>query len=311
MKKILVTGGTGFIGTHLCKELVKNKNNYVISLDNFNSGQKKNLIYFKNKINFKFIKHNIQKKISIDADEIYNLACPASPKIYQEDPVYTIKTCIIGTLNLLENAKKYNSKFFQASTSEVYGNPSLHPQPESYWGNVNPIGIRSCYDEGKRGAETLCFDFHRQYNLQIKVARIFNTYGPHMYQFDGRVISNIILQALKNKEINIYGDGQQTRSFCYIDDLISGITKLMSTKKNFLGPVNLGNPNEISILSIAKKIIKLTNSKSKIIYKKLPKDDPIRRKPNINKAKKELKWYPKIDLDLGLIKTIKYYKNLD
>tara|TARA_B100001059_G_scaffold168738_1_gene168565 strand:+ start:1663 stop:2598 length:936 start_codon:yes stop_codon:yes gene_type:complete len=310
MKKIIVAGGAGFIGVHLCKKLLENKNNFVICLDNFYSGQKKNLELFKNKNNFKFIRHDINKKISIPADEIYNLACPASPKFYQEDPVYTIKTCIIGTSNLLDNALKFNAKFFQASTSEIYGNPIYHPQREKDWGNVNPIGVRSCYDEGKRGAETLCFDFNRQFNLSVKVARIFNTYGPHMYKYDGRVISNIILQALKNKEINIYGSGKQTRSFCYIDDLILGITKLMRTNKKYLGPVNLGNPNETSILSIANKIKKLTKSKSKIVFKKLPKDDPIRRKPDINKAKKELKWHPKVYIDDGLIKTIKYYYKL-
>jgi UDP-glucuronate decarboxylase len=310
MKKIIVAGGVGFIGVHLCKKLLENKNNLVICLDNFYSGQKKNLELFKNKKNFKFIKHDINKKISIPADEIYNLACPASPKFYQEDPVYTIKTCIIGTSNLLDNALKFNAKFFQASTSEIYGDPIYHPQHEKDWGNVNPIGVRSCYDEGKRGAETLCFDFNRQFNLSVKVARIFNTYGPHMYKYDGRVISNIILQALKNKEINIYGNGKQTRSFCYVDDLILGITKFMRTKKSFLGPVNLGNPNETSILSIANKIKKLTKSKSKIVFKKLPKDDPTRRKPDINKAKKQLKWHPKVHIDEGLIKTIKYYYKL-
>lgn len=310
MKKIIVAGGAGFIGFHLCKKLLENKNNFVICLDNFYSGHKKNLESFKDKKNFKFIKHDINKKISIPADEIYNLACPASPKFYQEDPVYTIKTCIIGTCNLLDNAVKFNAKFFQASTSEIYGNPIFHPQREKDWGNVNPIGVRSCYDEGKRGAETLCFDYNRQFNLSVKVARIFNTYGTHMYKYDGRVISNIILQALKNKEINIYGNGKQTRSFCYVDDLISGITKFMRTKKSFLGPVNLGNPNETSILSIANKIKKLTKSKSKIAFKKLPKDDPTRRKPDINKAKKYLNWYPKVRLDEGLIKTIEYYYNL-
>ena len=310
MKKILVAGGAGLIGTHLCNKLLKNPKNFVYCLDNLYSGQKKNIKNFLKRKNFKFINHNILKKISLNTDEVYNLACPASPKFYQKDPVFTIKTCIIGTANLLDNALKYNAKFLQASTSEVYGNPLIHPQKENYWGNVNPIGVRSYYDEGKRGAETLCFDYHRQYKLPIKVVRIFNTYGLFMNKNDGRVISNFIIQALDDKNITVYGNGNQTRSFCYVSDLIEGLERFMKKGKNICGPINLGNPREITIIDIAKKIIKITNSKSRIVFKKLPNDDPEKRRPNISYAKKIINWSPEVSLDKGLIKTVNYYRGL-
>jgi len=306
MKKILVTGGAGFIGSHLCKKFLQ-YNYKVICLDNLFTGTLDNIKDFLDNPNFEFIEHDINNYIDIKVDEIYNFACPASPVHYQIDPIYTMKTNFIGTLNLLELAKKNNSMFLHASTSEVYGNPLEHPQSENYFGNVNIIGPRSCYDEGKRISETLCFDFYRKNNLNIKVIRIFNTYGPNMLEKDGRVISNFIVQAIKNQDITVYGCGKQTRSFCYISDLIDGILK-MSEINNFTGPLNLGNPDEYSIIDLANIIIKLCNSKSKIIFKELPKDDPERRKPNIDLAIKKLNWTPKINLEKGLQKTIEYFR---
>ncbi len=303
MKKILVAGGAGFIGSHLIKRLL-NESNYVICLDNFLTGQKENIIDFKN--NFKLIKHDIINPIDIKVDEIYNLACPASPKQYFKYPIYTTKISVFGTLNLLELAAKYNAKYLQASTSEIYGDPLIHPQTEEYFGNVNPIGPRACYDEGKRCAETLCSDFKREKNLNIKIVRIFNTFGENMSKNDGRVISNFIIQALKNENLTIYGDGKQTRSFCYVDDLVNGLIKMMNS--NYFGPINLGNPEEYTILEVAKKIIKLTNSKSKIIFLDALQDDPKLRKPNINKAKQLLNWSPEISFEEGLKKTISYFK---
>ncbi len=303
MKKILVAGGAGFIGSHLIKRLL-NEGNYVICLDNFLTGQKENIIDFKN--NFKLIKHDIINPIDIKVDEIYNLACPASPKQYFKYPIYTTKISVFGTLNLLELAAKYNAKYLQASTSEIYGDPLIHPQTEEYFGNVNPIGPRACYDEGKRCAETLCSDFKREKNLNIKIVRIFNTFGENMSKNDGRVISNFIIQALKNENLTIYGDGRQTRSFCYVDDLVNGLIKMMNS--NYFGPINLGNPEEYTILEVAKKIIKLTNSKSKIIFLDALQDDPKLRKPNINKAKQLLNWSPEISFEEGLKKTISYFK---
>jgi len=302
LKKILVAGGAGFIGSHLIKRLLK-EGNYVICIDNLLTGQKENIQFKKN---FKFINHDITNPIDIKVDEIYNLACPASPKQYFKYPIYTTKISVIGTLNLLELASKYNAKFLQASTSEVYGDPLVHPQHEEYLGNVNPIGPRACYDEGKRCAETLCSDFKREKNLNIKIVRIFNTFGPNMRKDDGRVISNFIIQALQNKNLTIYGDGTQTRSFCYVDDLVDGLIKMMDSK--YFGPINLGNPEEYTILEVAKKIINFTNSKSSIQFLNKLEDDPKLRKPDINKAKKLLNWYPKISFDEGLKKTIEYFK---
>ena len=307
MKKILVTGGAGFIGSHLCKRLL-NENNYVICLDNFFTGRHRNIKDLVNKSNFELIEHDIVIPIDIEVDEIYNLACPASPPHYQYDPIKTMKTSVLGIINMLELAKKYKAKILQASTSEVYGDPQIHPQLESYWGNVNPVGIRSCYDEGKRCAETLLMDYHRRENIDIKIVRIFNTYGPNMTPDDGRVVSNFILQALRNEDITIYGNGTQTRSFCYVDDLVDGLIKMMEA--NFTGPINLGNPSERSILDFAKLIIDFTNSKSQIIYKPLPSDDPIRRQPNIGLAKEKLNWQPKIDIYEGILKTTEYFKLL-
>ena len=306
MKTILVAGGAGFIGSHLCKKLLE-KENKVICVDNLLTGQKKNLINHKN---YLFINHDITNSININIkiDEIYNLACPASPKHYFKYPIYTTKISVIGTLNLLELAYKHNAKFLQASTSEVYGDPQTHPQNEDYFGNVNPIGPRACYDEGKRCAETLCSNFKREKNLDIKIVRIFNTYGPNMRVDDGRVISNFIIQALKNKDITIYGDGKQTRSFCYVSDLIDGLIKMMES--NEYGPINLGNPEEFTILDVAKKIIKLTDSKSKLKFLDSLEDDPKLRKPDITKAKTLLKWKPKISFEEGLQKTIKYFKEV-
>lgn len=307
MKKILVAGGTGFVGTNLCKELL-NRKYFVYCLDNNITGDKKNIDQFKKNKNFKYIKHDVNNYIKLDVDIIFNLASPASPKQYQIDPVFTITTNFNGTLNLLKLAKLNNAIFLQASTSEIYGDPLVHPQKENYWGNVNPIGVRSCYDEGKRSAETLCFDFIRQHSVNVKVLRIFNTYGPYLKKGDGRVVSNFIYQSLNNKNITIFGSGNQTRSFCYIDDLVEGMISLIKTKKSFNGPVNIGNPNEISINKLARTIIKLTNSKSKLIHKNLPEDDPEKRKPNINLAKKMLNWKPKTDLNTGLMQTIEYFK---
>lgn len=305
-KRILVTGGAGFIGSHLCEKLLE-QGNYVVCLDNFFTGSKSNVNHLLSDSNFELVEHDIVEPFDIKVDEIYNLACPASPPHYQYDSVKTTKTSILGIINMLELAKKYNSKILQASTSEVYGNPIVHPQVEGYWGNVNPIGVRSCYDEGKRCAETLMMDYHRQYNVQTRIVRIFNTYGTNMDKNDGRVVSNFIVQALKNEDITIYGDGSQTRSFCYVSDLVDGIIKMMNNSQNFIGPVNLGNPSERTIFDFAKLIIELTNSNSKIVFKSLPADDPIQRKPDITLAKKELNWGPKIDIEKGLEKTIKYF----
>ena len=307
-KKILIAGGAGFIGSHICEKLVL-QDNKVFCVDNLLTGKKNNIKHLLNTKNFKFIKKDINQKIFLNVDEIYNLACPASPPKYQKNPVETVKASVLGSINLLELAKKVNAKILQASTSEIYGNPKEHPQKETYNGNVNPIGIRSCYDEGKRCAETLFFDYHRQKKVKIKVARIFNTYGPKMDFFDGRVISNFIVQCIKNKNLTIHGKGKQTRSFCYVDDTVDALIKFMNLKSNFTGPLNLGNPYEINIFKIAKKIKKLTNSKSKIIFLNLPVDDPIKRKPDISLAKKKLKWKPKISLEIGIKKTIKYFKS--
>ena len=308
-KRILVTGGAGFIGSHLCEELLK-RGNEVICVDNFFSGSKQNIIHFLDNPYFEIIRHDITFPLYVEVDEIYNLACPGSPIYYQLDPVQTTKASVIGAINMLGLAKRLKIKILQASTSEVYGDPKVHPQSESYCGNVNPIGLRACYDEGKRCAETLFFDYYRQLKIKIKVIRIFNTYGPKMQPDDGRVVSNFIIQSLKNKDITIYGDGKQTRSFCYIDDLIEGMIKMMNSREKFVGPVNLGNPNELTILDLAEKIIELTHSKSKIIYKPFLDDDPKQRQPNINLARKELKWEPKIQFEEGIKKTIDYFEGL-
>ena len=307
MKKILVTGGAGFIGSHLCKKLI-DEGNDVLCIDNYFTGTKENITELFSSPYFEAIRHDICFPLYVEVDEIYNLACPASPVHYQHDPVQTTKTTVHGAINMLGLAKRTNARILQASTSEVYGDPSIHPQVEDYWGNVNPIGPRSCYDEGKRCAETLFFDYQRQHDLDIKVVRIFNTYGPNMHPNDGRVVSNFIMQALTNKDITVYGNGDQTRSFCYIDDLINGMMSMMSSKKGLNGPINLGNPVEFKIKELAMMIIKLTNSKSKIINKELPIDDPVRRRPDISKAKKELDWEPKIDVMDGLKETIDYFK---
>ena len=308
-KKCLVTGGAGFLGSHLCKRLLI-EGNEVIAVDNFYTGTKDNIVELLDNPNFELVRHDITFPLYVEVDEIYNLACPASPIHYQLDPVQTTKTSVHGAINMLGLAKRLKAKILQASTSEVYGDPQVHPQPESYMGNVNVIGPRSCYDEGKRCAETLFFDYYRQYNLRIKVARIFNTYGPNMQPNDGRVVSNFIMQALQDKPITIYGNGSQTRSFCYVDDLIEAFFRLMDSPDDFTGPVNTGSPVEFSIKELAEKIIKLTDSKSKLVYEKLPDDDPIQRQPDINLAKAKLGWEPKIHLEEGLIKTIHYFENL-
>lgn len=307
MKKILVTGGAGFIGSHLCKKLLDDGND-VLCIDNYFTGTKENISSLFKSTYFEAIRHDICFPLYVEVDEIYNLACPASPIHYQHDPVQTTKTTVHGAINMLGLAKRINARILQASTSEVYGDPDVHPQVENYWGNVNPIGPRSCYDEGKRCAETLFFDYHRQHDLDIKVVRIFNTYGPNMHPNDGRVVSNFIMQALTNEDITVYGNGEQTRSFCYIDDLINGMMKMMSSNKKITGPINLGNPVEFKIIELAQMIIKLTNSKSKIINKGLPTDDPIRRKPDISRAKKLLDWEPGINVIDGLKTTIDYFK---
>ena len=307
--RILVTGGAGFIGSYLCEKLI-DEGNEVICVDNFFTGSKQNIIHLLNNPYFEIVRHDITFPLYIEVDEIYNLACPASPVYYNFDPVQTTKTSVMGAINMLDLAKRLKIKILQASTSEVYGDPEVHPQTESYRGNVNPIGPRACYDEGKRCAETLFFDYYRQLRIKIKVIRIFNTYGPKMQPDDGRVISNFIVQSLNNKDITIYGDGSQTRSFCYVADLVEGIIKMMNSREDFIGPVNLGNPKEFSILELAKKIIKLTDSKSKIIYNPLPEDDPKQRQPNIELANKELNWEPKIQLDEGLKRTINYFERL-
>ncbi len=309
-KRVLVTGGAGFLGSHLCKKLLKEGND-VICLDNFYTGTKDNIVNLLPYPHFELLRHDVTFPLYVEVDEIYNLACPASPIHYQHDPVQTTKTSVHGAINMLGLSKRTGAKFLQASTSEVYGDPTIHPQVESYWGNVNPIGTRSCYDEGKRCAETLCFDYHRQHKNRVKVARIFNTYGPNMHPNDGRVVSNFIIQALNNKDITIYGSGNQTRSFCYVDDMIDGFIRLMDSDDSFVGPVNLGNPIEFTMKELAEKIISLTDSTSKLIYFPLPEDDPTQRKPDITLAKKVLDWEPKIELEEGLLKTIDYFKKLE
>ena len=308
MKKILVTGGAGFIGSHLCKKLIEDGND-VLCVDNYFTGTKKNINELFSNPYFEMVRHDICFPLYVEVDEIYNLACPASPIHYQFDPVQTTKTSVHGAINMLGMAKRLNAKIFQASTSEVYGDPKIHPQKEDYWGNVNPIGPRSCYDEGKRCAETLFFDYYRQHKLNIKVARIFNTYGPRMLHNDGRVVSNFIIQSLKGKDITIFGNGNQSRSFCYVDDLIDVIEKFMATEKGFTGPLNIGNPNEFTMIELAEIILDLTNSKSKIVFNKLPEDDPKKRQPDISIAKQELGWEPKIELKEGIIKTIEYFES--
>ena len=307
-KRILVTGGAGFIGSHLCETLLE-QDNEVICLDNFFSGRKENINHLRSNLRFEIIRHDVTEPILLEVDQIYNFACPASPGFYQYNPVKTVKTSILGALNMLGLAKRVKARILQASTSEVYGDPKVHPQKEDYWGHVNCIGVRSCYDEGKRVAETLMYDYHKQNNVDTKIIRIFNTYGDRMLPNDGRVVSNFIVQALQGHDITVYGDGAQTRSFCFVDDLVAGIIKMMN-KDDFTGPVNLGNPGEFTILELAEKVIKLTNSNSKIINKPLPQDDPMQRKPDISLAKEKLGWEPKIDLEEGLKRTIKYFKGV-
>ena len=306
-KRILITGGAGFIGSHLCERLLE-EGEEVLCVDNFYTGRKANIAHLIPNPFFEIVRHDICFPLYVEVDEIYNLACPASPIHYQFNPVQTTKTSVHGAINMLGLAKRVHAKILQASTSEVYGDPSVHPQEESYWGNVNPIGIRSCYDEGKRCAESLFFDYHRQNNIEIKIARIFNTYGPRMHPNDGRVVSNFIMQALKDEDITIYGDGSQTRSFCYVDDLVDGLIKLMNSPKDCTGPINLGNPNELTILQLAEEIIKLTNSCSRIAFAPLPQDDPKLRRPMIERAKIELNWQPGTNLYEGLTSTIAYFK---
>ena len=306
-KRVLVTGGAGFLGSFLCERLLKEGCD-VVCVDNFYTGTKRNIIHLMENPYFEFIRHDITFPLYLEVDEIYNLACPASPVHYQNDPVQTTKVNVHGSINMLGLAKRLKAKILQASTSEVYGDPTVHPQTESYWGNVNCIGIRSCYDEGKRCAETLFFDYHRQHNLSIRVVRIFNTYGPRMHPNDGRVVSNFILQALRNHDITVFGDGSQSRSFCFVDDLVDGMIRMMNAPDDFSGPVNIGNPNEFSIMELAGKVIGLTGSKSKIIYQPLPEDDPLQRQPDIALAKERLGWEPKIQLEEGLKRTIEYFK---
>jgi len=308
-KTVLVTGGAGFLGSHLCEKLL-DQGHEVICVDNCFTGNKENVYHLVSNPRFEFLRHDITFPLYVEVDEIYNLACPASPIHYQFDPVQTTKTSVHGTINMLGLAKRVKARFMQASTSEVYGDPAIHPQPESYWGHVNPIGRRACYDEGKRCAETLCFDYHRQHGLNIKVARIFNTYGPRMYMHDGRVVSNFIVQALQNKPITIYGDGTQTRSFCYVQDMIEGFVRLMELENGFTGPVNLGNPGEFTILELAEQVIDLTNSKSDLVFEPLPEDDPRQRKPDISLAREELGWEPGVRLREGLMKTIEYFDSI-
>ena len=304
-----MTGGAGFLGSHLCQRVL-NEGNEILCLDNFFTGTRENVLHLMDDHHFELIRHDVEFPVHLEVDEIYNLACPASPPHYQHNPIHTNKTSVLGAINMLGLAKRNYAKIMQASTSEVYGDPHVHPQTEDYWGNVNPIGIRSCYDEGKRCAETLFFDYHRQHDLRIKVARIFNTYGPNMHPHDGRVVSNFIIQALKGEDITIYGDGSQSRSFCYVDELIDGFVRLMASGDHFTGPVNLGNPVEFTIKELAEKVIEMTNSKSKLSLHPLPQDDPKQRQPSIELAKKELGWEPKIKLEEGLVKTISYFDNL-
>jgi UDP-glucuronate decarboxylase len=309
-KRILVTGGAGFIGSHLCERLV-NEGHHVICVDNFFTGSKDNVKQLAGNDNFELIEHDITEPLDVKADLIYNLACPASPPHYQYDPIKTTKTSVLGSINMLELAKKLGVRIFQASTSEVYGDPEVHPQPESYWGRVNPIGIRSCYDEGKRVAETLFFDYHRQHKLDIRIIRIFNTYGPNMNPDDGRVVSNFIVQALRGDDITIYGDGTQTRSFQYVDDLVEGMVRMMDNENGFTGPVNLGNPDEFTIKELAEKVVAMVpGTKSKVVYKELPQDDPKQRQPDISLAKEKLGWEPGVKLEDGLKKTIPYFRQL-
>ncbi|MGD2098725.1 MAG: SDR family oxidoreductase [Desulfobacterales bacterium] len=308
-KRVLVTGGAGFLGSFLCERLLNEKCD-VVCVDNFYTGTKRNIVHLLDNPYFELVRHDITFPLYLEVDEIYNFACPASPIHYQNDPVQTTKVNVHGSINMLGLAKRTHAKILQASTSEVYGDPAVHPQTEDYWGNVNCVGIRSCYDEGKRCAETLFFDYYRQHDLNIRVVRIFNTYGPRMHPNDGRVVSNFILQALKNEDITVYGDGRQTRSFCYVDDMIDGVIRMMDARDGFTGPVNLGNPEEFTILELAEKIIALTQSNSKIVFKPLPQDDPLQRKPNIALAQKKLKWEPQIPLDKGLKQTIDYFKTL-
>lgn len=308
-KKILVTGGAGFIGSHLCERLL-NEGNEVLCLDNYFTGSKDNIVHLLNNPYFEIIRHDIVHSFHADVDEIYNLACPASPIHYQYNAIKTIKTSVMGAINMLGLAKRLRAKVLQASTSEVYGDPHVHPQPESYWGNVNPIGIRSCYDEGKRCAETLFMDYHRQNGVRIKIIRIFNTYGPNMNPNDGRVVSNFIVQALKGEDITIYGDGSQTRSFQYVDDLVEAMVRMMATDDSFVGPINTGNPGEFTMIELANLILELTNSKSKLVFQPLPSDDPKQRKPDITLAKEKLGWEPQIKLKDGLVKTIEYFDRI-
>jgi UDP-glucuronate decarboxylase len=308
-KKILVTGGAGFLGSHLCERLLR-EGNEVVCIDNYFTGQKQNVVHLLSNPFFELIRHDVTMPFFIEVDEIYNLACPASPVHYQYNAIKTVKTSVMGAINMLGLAKRIKARILQASTSEVYGDPEVHPQVESYWGHVNPIGIRSCYDEGKRIAETLFVNYHQQNNVRIKIMRIFNTYGPRMHPNDGRVVSNFIVQALKGQDITIYGDGSQSRSFCYVDDLLEGMIRLMNSREDFTGPVNIGNPNEFTMLELANKVISLTGAKSKIIHLPLPADDPTQRQPDISLAKKELGWEPKIMLDEGLVKTIDYFKSV-
>lgn len=308
MKKILVTGGSGFIGSHLCERLLR-EGNEVICLDNFFTGQKKNVVHLLDNPFFELVRHDVTQPYFVEVDQIFNLACPASPIHYQFNPIKTVKTSVMGAINMLGLAKRIKAPILQASTSEVYGDPHVHPQQESYWGNVNPIGIRSCYDEGKRCAETLCMDYHRQNGVQVKIIRIFNTYGPRMFMHDGRVVSNFVVQALQNQDITIYGDGSQTRSFQYVDDLIEGMLRMMDTPGTFTGPVNLGNPGEFTIKQLAQKVIDMTGSRSRIVYMPLPADDPTQRRPDISLAERELAWKPTVSLESGLAKTIAYFEN--
>ena len=308
-KKILVTGGAGFLGSHLCERLLR-EGNEVVCLDNYFTGQKQNVVHLLSNPFFELVRHDVTMPFFIEVDEIYNLACPASPIHYQYNAIKTVKTSVMGAINMLGLAKRTKARILQASTSEVYGDPEVHPQVESYWGHVNPIGIRSCYDEGKRIAETLFVNYHQQNNVRIKIMRIFNTYGPRMHPNDGRVVSNFIVQALKGQDITMYGDGSQSRSFCYVDDLLEGMVRLMNSREDFTGPVNIGNPNEFTMLELAEKVIKLTGSKSKIIHMPLPADDPTQRQPNITLAKKELGWEPRVMLDEGLVKTIDFFKSV-
>lgn len=308
-KRILVTGGAGFLGSHLSERLL-NDGHDVICVDNFFTGNKENIEHLLDNRYFELLRHDVTFPLYVEVDEIYNLACPASPVHYQFDPIQTTKTSVVGAINMLGLAKRTKARILQASTSEIYGDPDVHPQPETYRGLVNPIGPRACYDEGKRCAETLFFDYHRIYNMDIKVMRIFNTYGPRMDPNDGRVVSNFIVQALKGDDITIFGDGKQTRSFCYVDDLIEGMVRLMNSRDGLTGPVNIGNPGEFTMIELAEKVLEITGSKSKLVYKPLPQDDPMQRQPDITLAKKELDWVPKINLDQGLVKTIEYFRNI-